>query len=195
MLDDCLRGEVTEPLGKERLARTVLALQACVETLVRLDAALRPLVDQLLSSRKQDAPLSRATTRWRCTSTGRGARRRGGVPLLCVRVALDTRHATAKEEEEGAARQRWRADDSTPQSMACLTHWVMRAAAVPSSLDWHAPFVDPGSALTISLSPSALCRANVPPALQDALSMPCLWAKCMVRLEVYAAVSGGRRTT
>ena len=28
MLDDCLRGEVSEPLGRERTARTMLALQA-----------------------------------------------------------------------------------------------------------------------------------------------------------------------
>lgn len=174
-LHDYLRGERFELPSRDRVSQVVGNMHKYAWHQMRaMDASLHRLIDQLFDSASFvalgcDHPISLYEHGVMCEAPWE----------TCSRTFLLTSSADMR------ARGGVTFDDG-PRSMLGLPSILLRAAGIV--VDWHiteCPGVS--GALTLSLSPSNLCRAAVPPAI-DILTAKVFWARFVVLISgcVYA---------
>lgn len=171
MLSDYLKGERFEQPGRERLVRTLSALHSYVwAALTKLDAHLAPLVDALIDQGVTliacaGHAISLYEHGMRCEAPWEGCNRSF---IAFMKGGADASAVT----------------DDAPCSMAVIAYMILRASGI-NRTELRIPVTDVGTAVTVCLAPSTLCRANLVPST-DALSMPCMW--CRIVLVLYSRV-------
>ena len=173
MLTDYLKGEKFEPLSKDRLLRVLNVLHKYAwRTLVHIDTLLEPIIDQVIENginmlMFSDHAISMYEHGMRCESSWEGCNR----SFLLVKTGSNTESRS-----------------SVPCSLSIVPFLIMKMT-ISHTVDWRVPIVDIGSAFTISLAPSSLCKANVKPSV-NAFSLPFMWCRVVVTFSerVYSIV-------
>lgn len=167
-LHDDIKGEASVPPPRAALVRALNALHRHAwATLRRLDAPLASLAQALLPLRD-----------------GRG----GTLVLLADRALSLYEHGAMADapwdactrcfmvECSPATRARPPPVDTTPRGMGVLHDALVACAGLQLPVGWHTLPAASAAALTLSVAPSHMARAAVPPAV-DAFAMPFMWAR------------------